>query len=137
MDALLFSLLAWLGHHSDYDTQVEFPNIVFTEQGNMCHTYGIVEKGTCQATRLKGFYNKNVTIYLNANFNSQDPNHQSWLMHELVHYVQWLNGRGDGECWGRLEAEAYTLQDAWRAEHQVAGMTDPFKLIMLKATCDS
>lgn len=137
MDALLFSLLAWLELNTDYDTRVGLPNIVVTEQGNMCHTYGIAEKGTCQTTKLKGFYNKNLTIYLHAEFNPQDLNHQSRLLHELVHYIQWNNGRDQGECWGHLEAEAYQLQDRWRADHNVAVVTDPFKLIMLEATCDS
>lgn len=137
MDALLFSLIAWLDVNTDYDTRVELPNIVITEQGNMCHSYGIETKGTCDATKLKGFYNKNLTIYLNSDFNPRDPADQSRLMHELVHYIQWSNGRDESNCWGRLEAEAYTLQDQWRAEHNVAGATDPFKLIMLEAACDA
>ena len=48
MDALFFSLIAWLDVNTDYDTRVELPNIVITEQGNMCHSYGIEIKGTAR-----------------------------------------------------------------------------------------
>ena len=137
MDVLLISLIAWLNVNTGYDTQVELPNIVFTEQGNMCYSYGIQAKGKCQSTRLKGFYNRNWTIYLDTSFNPEDPVDQSRLMHELVHYVQWHNGQENKLCWGHLEAEAYTLQDKWQAEHNIAGNIDPFKIIMLRAACDT
>lgn len=137
MDTLLFSLITWLNVNTAYDTRVELPNIVITEQGNMCYSYGIQAKGKCQTTKLKGFYNKNWTIYLNAGFDPNDPSDQSRLMHELVHYVQWHNGRDKGSCWGHLEAEAYTLQDKWQVEHNIAGNIDPFKIIMLNAACDA
>jgi hypothetical protein len=137
MEALLLSLIAWLDVNTDYVTDVELPNIVITEQGNMCYSYGIEAKGLCQTTKLKGFYNKNWTIYLEVDFNSDNLKDQSRLMHELVHYIQWYNGYDQGECWGRLESEAYALQDKWQAEHNIAESTDPFKMIMLKAACDA
>lgn len=137
MDAIILSLLGWLNLHTEYDTNVDLPNIVITEQANMCQSYGIIDAGTCQATKLKGFYDKRLTIYLHADFNPQNPVDQSRLLHELVHYVQWHNGRNKGECWGHLEVEAYNLQDDWRMLNGVPGSTDPFKLVMLEAACDS
>lgn len=137
MDALLLALLGWIGIHTGYDTRVELPNIVITEQMNMCNQYGIQEVSTCRATRLRGFYNRDLTIYLHAGFDPANPNDQSRLVHELIHYVQWHNGRGGQECWGKLEAEAYQLQDSWRSEHDIPARVDAFKLLLLEAACDA
>jgi hypothetical protein len=136
MDALMLMLVGWINLHTEYDTRIDLPNIVITEQGNMCSLYGIKDKGACKATQLKGFYNRKNTIFLHENFDPHNPDDQSRLMHELVHYIQWHNGRGDDDCWGHLEVEAYTLQDAWRMENDINKETDPFKLVMLEAACE-
>lgn len=137
MDALMLTLIGWLNLHTEYDTRIDLPNIVITEAANMCQQYGIRDLGTCQATRLKGFYDKRMTVYLHQNFDPANPDDQSRLIHELVHFIQWHNGRGDGECWGHLEVEAYKIQDEWRIEHDIDTYTDPFKLVMLEAACDT
>lgn len=137
MDALMLALVDWINLNTDYDTNINLPNIVVTEQANICQQYGIKDAGTCQTTRLKGFYDRELTIYLHPGFNPADKNDQSRLVHELVHYIQWHNGRDEGECWGSLEAEAYQLQDTWRGEHDVAQRADAFKLIMLEAACEA
>lgn len=137
MDALILALLGWLNLHTEYDTYVDLPNIVITEQANMCARYGIHDAGTCAATHLKGFYNKRATIYLHPDFNPADQRDQSRLLHELVHYLQWKNGQNVGACWGHLEVEAYALQDKWRWLNDVPGRADPFKMVMLEAACDA
>ncbi|WP_370316169.1 hypothetical protein, partial [Sagittula sp.] len=43
----------------------------------------------CQAMQLKGFYNEQRTIFLHADFRQTNLQDQSWLVHELVHYLQW------------------------------------------------
>ncbi len=136
MDAVILSLIAWLNLYTEYDTNVDLPNIVITEKANMCQTYGIMDAGTCEATQLKGFYNERLTIYLHSGFDPNDRDDQSRLLHELVHYVQWHNGLDQSECWGNLEVEAYNLQAEWRDMHGVPDTTDPFKLVMLEAACD-
>jgi hypothetical protein len=137
MDAIILSLLAWLNLHTEYDTNVDLPNIVITEPGNICRSYGIMDAGTCEATRLRGFYDRNLTIYLHANFDPNNADDQARLLHELVHYLQWHNGRDENDCWGNLEVEAYTLQDTWRFMHDMPEQADPFKLVMLEAACDA
>lgn len=137
MDALLLSLIAWLSHHTEYDTRVSLPNIVITEPANLCVSYGITDLGTCTATKLQGFYDKKLTIYLHSEFDHRDPSDQSKLVHELVHYLQWHNHSHQDNCWAHLEVEAYNLQDEWREQHEISGFTDPFKLIMLEAACDA
>jgi len=137
MDALILVLLGWLNLYTEYDTNVELPNIVITEQANMCAQYGINDPGICQATKLKGFYDKRYTIYLHPDFDPMNEVDRSRLLHELVHYLQWQNGVNKNACWGNLEVEAYNLQDEWRHMHDVPDRADPFKLVMLEAACES
>jgi hypothetical protein len=136
MSELLLGLLVWIGAHTGYSTDVELPNVVMTTRHNMCALYGISAKDRCDSAELKGFYDKDLTIYLDTDFDSRDNHHRSRLLHELVHYVQWKNGRNKHACLGKLEAEAYELQDAWREENGLAPGTSPFKIILLAAACD-
>ena len=136
MDALMLSMMAWLHFHTGYDTKVELPNVAITEVGNLCQNYG-VQAGNCEAMQLKGFYNERQTNYLHGQFQQENPADQSRLLHELVHYIQWHNAEHVDTCWGVLEVEAYRLQDQWRVEHEMEKQSDPFKLVMLEAACDS
>lgn len=117
METLILSLIGWLNLYTDYDTRVDLPNIVVTEPGNLCRTYGITDAATCKATRLKGYYDEQLTIYLTAGFDPDNPNDQARLLHELVHYLQWHNGEKRYEYRDRLEVEAYRLQEEWRQLH--------------------
>ncbi len=137
MSSLMLMLLGWLNLHTDFDTQVELPNIVITEHANLCAQYGIHDKGTCEATRLVAFYDRKRTIYLHPNFDPADETDRSVLLHELVHYLQWQNGLNENACWGDLEVQAYRLQDDWRWQNDIPGQTDPFKMVMLEAACES
>lgn len=137
MTNLILSLLVWLGMNTDYDIDIALPNIVMTEPYNMCSAYGINDMGKCKAARLMGFYDKDTTIYLRISFNQTDLQDKSRLIHELVHYLQWSNGRHMTECLGRLEVEAYELQDQWRTEHGLKPVMDEFRKIMLNASCDA
>lgn len=137
MTNLILSLLVWLGMNTDYDINVTLPNIVMTEPYNMCAAYGIKDMGRCKAAHLMGFYDKNTTIYLRTSFDQFDVEDKSRLIHELVHYVQWSNGRHLTECLGLLELEAYELQDQWRIEHDLEPSLDEFNKILLRASCDA
>ena len=136
METLILSLIGWLNLYTDYDTRVDLPNIVVTEPGNLCRTYGIADAATCEASRLKGYYDEQLTIYLYAGFDPDNPNDQARLLHELVHYLQWHSGEKRHECRGRLEIEAYRLQGEWRELHGLPDSADPFTLMMLEAACN-
>jgi len=137
MTDLILSLMTWIGTQTGYALPNHAPNIVITDRYNMCAQYGINNKGSCQASRLQGFYDKNVTIYLRPSFDMQNLNDRSQLLHELVHYVQWYNKQQQHECLGQLEVEAYELQDEWRVESGLKARNDPFKMIMLTASCEA
>ena len=136
MQNIIVSLLTWIGSQTTYSIEPHSPNLTFTEPYNICANYGINHKGRCEASRLVAFYNKNNTIYLPLNFNRQNIEDRSVLVHELVHYVQWANNKHKQVCLGELEVEAYELQDKWRISQNLKSNLDPFKMIMLAASCD-
>ena len=137
MQDLMVILLTWIGANSSYNVDLALPNITLTDTYNICANYGIDNKGQCEAARLKGFYDKQLTIYLPIDFDPQDPADRSRLIHELVHYVQWANNKDKTTCLGHLEVEAYELQDQWRVAHHLNESLDPFRKIMLEASCDA
>ena len=137
MQDIIFTLLVWIGANSGYDVNLVSPNITMTNTYNICANYGINNKGQCEAAQLKGFYDKDLTIYLPNDFNPNDTADRSRLIHELVHYVQWANGKHKSTCLGHLEVEAYELQDQWRVAHNLGESLDPFRKIMLEASCDA
>ena len=135
MGEFIIFVLAWIGERTDYPVPEIQPNIVITERHNLCAQYGNTPYAECEALQLAGLYNEQETIFLRADFDLEDPAHQAWLVHELVHWVQWEAGEHVGACRGVLEVEAYRLQDAWRERHGLAAASDAFTLMMLEAGC--
>lgn len=137
MMELVLGLMSWIGAHSGYILPADLPNLVFTTQHNMCALYGIDHKARCDASGLKGFYDKHLTIYLGTDFDPTNKHHQSRLLHELVHYVQWKNSAEHKTCLGQLEVEAYDIQDQWRKKNGLAPILAEFNRILLEASCDA
>ncbi len=137
MRDLIVALMAWIGGNTGYNVDVQLPNVVMTARHNMCAIYGIDRMSACDGSGLKGFYDKNVTIYLGLDFDKDDEADRARLLHELVHYVQWANKQNIQVCLGDLELEAYDLQDRWRMEVGLTASTGEFKRILLAASCDA
>ena len=137
MNELMLSFLIWIGANSSYDARQSLPNIVITDEYNMCARYGINNKQRCEGMRLKGFFNKKLSIYLRPDFDINNPHHQSQLLHELVHYVQFSNIGKNDYCLGQLELEAYDLQDKWRSGHGLQPVLGDFNRMMLAASCEA
>lgn len=136
MNDILIIMLVWLGANTSYNTNISIPNIIQTESANLCKNYGITSQGQCATAQLAGFYNRHHTIYLHQHFNHRNVNDQGRLLHELVHYVQWSNGKHKTTCLGMLEVEAYDIQDKWLARYNLDASLDPFKRVLLEASCD-
>lgn len=62
---------------------------------------------------------------------------EKWvLVHEMVHYLQCINGVTDKVCYGILENEAYTVQDIWRvAKEPTAPRVDWFSVKAMTLEC--
>lgn len=137
MSDIVFALLIWIGQNTDYTVAAVQPNVVMVESYQLCRHYGVSDRRQCEAMRLKGFYDKDLTVYLSHDEAGMNQDQQGRLLHELVHWVQWRNGRNAvSDCMGLLEAEAYELQDSWRSGQGLEARADAFTLMMLKASCE-
>ena len=130
------AILVWIAANSGYEVTDSQPNVVMVEPYVLCQLYGVHEQKQCEMLKIKGIYNKEFTIYLRNNFDINDVEDRSRLAHELVHWVQWQNGHNEKtHCMGKLEVEAYELQDKWRAQYGLAQKRDDFTMLMLEASC--
>ena len=102
MNELIIALLAWLAVNTSYDVNVPHPNVVMTTRHNLCQLYGITDYDDCNASGVRAFYDKKLTICLGMDFNLKDNHKISGLLHELAHYVQFLNHKHDNTCLGQL-----------------------------------
>jgi len=138
MTDLITALLLWIGANSSYEVFPTQPNIAMVEPYQLCQRYGVPDQDHCSAIKVRGIYNKEYTIYLRYDFDPADVEDRARLLHELVHWVQWANGRNEiNHCMGALEAEAYRLQDKWRAGYGLSPKRDPFTMLMLEASCST
>lgn len=124
MGVLVLAILAWIGAHTEYRIPVDPPTFEFHSAGELhCLVFG--KQPNCKQDELPRIFPvalfdiEEGKILLSAGFNPDDPENVSTVVHELVHYVQRANGRFARYCLGILEAEAYRLEDAWRAEHDL------------------
>lgn len=136
MAELVLVLLSWIGNNTDYTLSGTQPNVVLVDPYQLCERYGLKNFQQCQALDVRGIYDKQFTIYLRNDFNPDDIEDHARLLHELVHWVQWANGRNEvDDCMGKLEVEAYELQDTWRAQYGLQAKRDPFTMLMMEASC--
>lgn len=137
MKELVLVLFTWLSANTSYEVNYPQPNIVLTTKHNLCQLYGIHDFDTCNASGLRAFYNKGLTIYLGTDFSEDSEHAVSGLLHELAHYIQYQNDQHSHTCLGHLELEAYRLQDAWRKERGLEPVLDVFNEILLEDSCSA
>lgn len=77
------------------------------------------------------------TMYFDTNFSVRDWDTRHILVHELVHFMQKVNGLYIGNyCKGGLEALAYGIQGKWQREKNHPSKIPPISLIArLRSTC--
>lgn len=56
-------------------------------------------------------------IRISDDLDLESPVGRSYLLHELVHHLQFAHGQDADNCVGRLEAEAYRVQARYLREH--------------------
>ncbi len=138
MADIISALLLWIGAHTGYHVGPLHPNVAMVELYLLCRLYGVNNLEHCRNLQLQGIYNKDYTIYLRYDFDPEEVEDRARLLHELVHWVQWSNSYTEQtRCMGKLEVEAYELQDRWRAEFGLKARADAFTLLMLEASCSA
>lgn len=135
---VISALLLWIGSHTSYHVSQLHPNVVMVEPYRLCRLYGVNNMELCKSLKIQGIYDKEYTIYLRYDFDLHNMEDRARLLHELVHWVQWSNGHNEkNNCMGKLEVEAYALQDQWRAHFGLKPSSDAFTMLMLEASCST
>lgn len=121
MDALMLSLLIWLGMNSDFNlpkNKNALPRIEYKTADTMkVIVYGAI--GPSIPKEVKASYDdrKNILYLLNG-FNPKDLSEQRTMLHELVHFLQFYNKR-KYKCRNVAEVEAFRLATKWGQEQGI------------------
>jgi|DEB0MinimDraft_3_1074331.scaffolds.fasta_scaffold11338_3 hypothetical protein len=130
MKSVIAAMLLWIGANTNYNVDLQHPEIIFLPQDHLEKAYS--REKVPQDTDLHAFYDlKNNTIYLSENFNLYSAWDKGVLLHELIHYVQDQN-KAKFECLAKMEGEVWPLQKQYLLEmHGVEWVYDPlwFKMI--------
>jgi hypothetical protein len=87
---------------------------------------------------LDGAYNnyKNI-IYLHNRVNLETTSGMSYLVHELIHYIQYDTGKNkSAKCMHALEYDAYAIQNAFMVSYLQKPEVDPFTMAM-QSMCEN
>jgi len=77
------------------------------------------------------------SVLVPESYDLMDGTTAHFLVHELVHYLQDINGVLDTECVSNNEALAYDLHHDWMEQYQTGGEpTDPLFRIFVTMGCD-
>lgn len=134
-DSIMLDMIDYITEHSDLSYNGEaLPFIEMQSMEEACEAmYAKPYSETESWCQLGGYYNHNLkTIYLvdeiTEGYNS-DKYYDMVILHELVHYLQDINGRYDEvQCKAKLEVLAYRLQEQYMREFGFPeeNLPDPF-----------
>jgi hypothetical protein len=117
LEQIMHDMLVWIAHHSGYAVTFELPSIEFVSPETLAEggDYGgPVAFFAWDQGRLQ--ISEHLDVF-------QSPLDQAFLLHELVHYYQWLAGKSfKDNAWEcqedlALEVEAYVLQRQYYFTH--------------------
>lgn len=126
MNNLILALLLWIGANSTLSVDdVAIPEIQFVSIDMLHQLAGVRAPITKEKDRVViALYNRETKIiYLQKSWKGNEIKDQSFLLHELVHYVQKEKGY---ECNQKKEEEAYELQFKFLRE---AGIKNPKEVL--------
>lgn len=114
VEAAMLRHIDWITANSSFEYDGEdLPDVRFVSQDMLDGLSG-GRSGETQAV-YHHFIN---VIYLPAGTDPLAWEVQPVLVHEMVHYLQWVRGTLRGAvCAGRFEPPAYHIMDTWIAEH--------------------
>jgi len=143
MIELIMSLMVWISVHTNYiipdppsivlNTKVELRDTIYgckeLKTKNPTKWNEICREMDWQAKSVVAVYNHDSkVIHLPIYFDLKKLSHQSILLHELVHHIQYANEYNKKvQCMEELEAQAYTLQEKWLKENNTE-MPDDLKI---------
>tara|TARA_B100001094_G_scaffold95086_1_gene91003 strand:+ start:2556 stop:2987 length:432 start_codon:yes stop_codon:yes gene_type:complete len=135
MKELILSLFLFISAETSYNTDLPIPNIVFLPEADLVKMYVGDENKEHNPDDLWAFYSlENKSIYLRDTWDQYNAWNKSILLHELIHYVQDMNG-AKFSCIQEMEKESWPLQQKYlRQYHGVNWDYDQLWFLMI-STC--
>ena len=120
LNALCMTFLMFLNQHGFYEPVKECPHVAMM-------TIHQLQQIACDgdACPVEAFYDREEkVIYLSEELDLEFSLHRSILLHELVHYVQDVNGKweeAETECHSgmRRELNAFRVQEKYLLQHNI------------------
>ena len=133
MKEIITALMIWIGANSSLDTLVEIPQVIFLPQEQMESLY--YSAGNKKTGTLHGFYNtKQDVVILPDTWDRRKGWDLSVLLHEVIHYVQDMNGI-TFQCLAEMEKDTWPLQQKYLKEvHNIDWEYDKLWYV-LTSTC--
>jgi|TARA_Y100000590_G_scaffold452401_1_gene595510 hypothetical protein len=114
MKEIITALMIWIGANSSLDTLVDIPQVIFLPQEQMESLY--YSTGNQKSGTLHGFYNtKQDVVILPDTWDRRKGWDLSVLLHEVIHYVQDMNGI-TFQCLAEMEKDSWPLQQKYLKE---------------------
>lgn len=119
--ALLLSLMIWVAQQTGLPLPKEIPELNLVTEQELCTEYGA---GKEECEKIRAIYFDGI-IMARTSLDPTALSDMSLLVHELVHYLQEVNGV-EYSCMGASEPLAYKTQVRWLLE---AGVKNPWEFI--------
>ncbi len=148
MKHVLIGLLLWISQNSAFHTlpQAPIPELQVLPQTaltRLLYEESLLARLTPKELRnlesdVAALYdNRNNTIYVAANIDVHSAHGNSVLVHELVHFLQFAQGKNEeADCISALEDDAYRIQAKYMKAHGLVPEFDEFT-IRIRSTCYS
>ena len=112
-------LLAYAVSATGLEPTAELPKVEVMSRAALAAEMTLgVKAASDDALELAALYDPVArTILVSDELDLDGPVGRSYLLHELVHHLQYANGQDAHGCVGRLEAEAYRVQARYLRKH--------------------
>jgi len=120
-NALLMSLLTWIGSHTSYDvSKVTLPYVEYHTKAELQDIYyGDCTRDVNRVIVAVYDEKKEGTIYLNKKINPRKKEDVAVVVHELFHHVQHTNKEKMPKSKEDREKETIVVENMWRTEHRL------------------
>lgn len=131
-EALLVSLLVWIGSHTPYNASlVEVPSVEFrTKKEIQDIYYGDCKKG--DRSSVLAVYSGGV-IYLNDRVDVRKKNDRALVVHELTHHLQFVYSDRMSKTHEEREVEAIAVENMWRKSNGLRRINRP---VLVEPSCN-
>ena len=139
LESEVYNMIGFIENHTEleYDGS-ELPSIHIVLEKQVCNDVYVPPRDVCN---IAGYYDHDTnSIFITNNpieYMVADSYHEVVLVHELVHFLQYINGIYETiECKQALEQDAFMIQEKYVEENNIDPQNAPDPLFaMISSMC--